>query len=369
MENNLESVIPDNEAREGLTSFLEQLDKGVEASNEQPQNTTEETPVETPPSEGGNEVVKEGETKEAPAATTTETSETKNPLFDLLTSTETTQVETTEPAKEVELPSEIAEKLALLEQYEAQVNAIKENPLMKALAFAESPEQIRKIAREIAGEDVAKLTINDLLAREAASIGLQGEELQLAIDEELSNYQSMTTLQKRNYENQLRSKYDRGGESELLKQIEAAFQSKQDKAVDPIAEEKAYQEAVKNDETLLQDFAKKYVGQEVNGVKVGEDFAQKLNDAYYDPKYALFDDKGNFNAGVLARLVFWDTYGATILNAQKDIAKREVIKERSNPSKDGIIGSQTPAVDNRTDDEKLIEGLLNGEINFFNPNK
>ena len=52
----------------------------------------------------------------------------------------------------------------------------------------------------------------------------------------------------------------------------------------------------------------------------------------------------------------------TLVQAQKEAVKKQVIQERSNPSKDGIIGGQTPTIDNRSDDEKFLNGLFSGQI-------
>lgn len=362
MENGENTQVYDNATKEGLQSFFEEYDKAIEDMGKTERT---EVPTETPQMELPLETKEETPVVEAevPKEETTEAPQ-ENTLFELLTSTDT-PAETIAEDTQVELPADVQERLQLVEQYENQLKAINENPLLKALAMAESPEQIRKIAREIAGEDVTKLSINELLTREAQALGLQGEDLQMAIEEEIQSYESMSRIKRAEYEKQLRAKYDKGGESELLKQLEAAFQNKQQEKIDPVVEEKQLQEAVKQDEAALGKIASKYIGQEINGVKIGEEFSKKLQDAYYSDAYRLFDDNGNFKADRFAQLVFWSEYGTKLLAAQKEAAKKELIKERSNPSKDGIVGSQTPQTDNRTDDERLIEGILSGEIKRF----
>jgi hypothetical protein len=367
--------ILDNGTAEGLKEFL------TEHLGEQ---AVAETKVEsTPPTDenkGDEAVEKETEPNEQPQTTEAQTTEvnadnastdegsedSKNSLFDLLSDNTQTQSTPSEEGdgsnKQVEIPEEIQQRLSEYEALKSQLEAINENPLMKALALAKDANEVRQIAKEIAGEDVSKLSIQELISREAKSMGIDGEELNDVIEEELASYNSLGTLAKRKFENELRSKYDKAGESALLKQLEEQYKAQQ--RIDPEEEKIAFEKAVKQDETLLAQEAQKWVGQEFNGVKIDENFQKELVEAYYDDKYQYFDQNGNFKTSQFARLVFWDKYGMKLLQAAKENAKAEVIKSRSNPSKDGMIAGQTPQTDDRPEGQKLLEAFENGQIDW-----
>jgi hypothetical protein len=367
--------ILDNGTAEGLKEFL------TEHLGEQ---AVAETKVEsTPPTDenkGDEAVEKETAPNEQPQTTEAQTTEvnadnastdegsedSKNSLFDLLSDNTQTQSTPSEEGdgsnKQVEIPEEIQQRLSEYEALKSQLEAINENPLMKALALAKDANEVRQIAKEIAGEDVSKLSIQELISREAKSMGIDGEELNDVIEEELASYNSLGTLAKRKFENELRSKYDKAGESALLKQLEEQYKAQQ--RIDPEEEKIAFEKAVKQDETLLAQEAQKWVGQEFNGVKIDENFQKELVEAYYDDKYQYFDQNGNFKTSQFARLVFWDKYGMKLLQAAKENAKAEVIKSRSNPSKDGMIAGQTPQTDDRPEGQKLLEAFENGQIDW-----
>jgi hypothetical protein len=366
-EQNVGGEILDAGVSKELTDFLERYEAATEGNQ-----TTTETPTETQvetPTEQTTETQVEPQV-EAKVETPTEVAEAtqeaaqepiKEPLFELLTEQANTKP-TAETPMEVKLPKEVEERLSLVESYESRLKAIDENPLVKALAYAESPEQIRQIAREIAGEDVSKLSVSELIRREAEASGLEGEELTIAVEEEMASYESMTRLARKSFENNLKAKYDKGGESKTLQALEEAFKAKEKERVNPEENQRLLEEAIKNDTEKLQNIASKYVGQEVSGFKVPEDFSQKVIELYNSDEFNFFDERGNFREDKFAQLAFWKLYGTTLLQAQKEAAKKQVIQERSNPSKDGIIAGQTPTVDNRTDDEKFIKALFEGQI-------
>jgi hypothetical protein len=359
--------ILDNSTAEGLKEFLaEHLgEQTATTPNTPPSNEVVEEVVENVAPSNTEKTPTNEVVEDTPATEVGETVEEvkDNPLFDLLSdNTPTAETPAETHTQEVEIPQDIQQKIAEYEQLKAQFDAINNNPLMKALALAKDANEVRQIAKEIAGEDVSKLPIQELISREAKGLGIEGETLSEVIEEELANYNSLGTLAKIKFEKELRAKYDKGGESALLKQLEEQYNAQE--RVDPVAEEQAFNQAVKQDETLLSQEAQRWVGQEFNGVKIDETFAKDLVDAYYDDKYQYFDEKGNFKASQFARLVFWDKYGMKLLQGAKDAAKAEVIKSRSNPSRDGMIGSQTPQTDDRPEGQKLLEAFENGALNW-----
>jgi len=362
-EQNVGGEILDAGVREDLTNFFTKYEeatgeKKVEAQAETQVETPTETQVETP-----TEQTTETQVETQVETTTPEATQepNKEPLFELLTEQANT-TPTAETPTEVKLPKEVEERLSLVDAYESRLKAIDENPIVKALAYAESLEQIRQIAREIAGEDVSKLGVSELIRREAEASGLEGEELTIAIEEEMASYESMTRLARKSFENNLKAKYDKGGESKTLQALEEAFKAKEKERVNPEENQRLLEEAIKKDTEKLQSIASKYVGQEVSGFKVPEDFSQKVVELYNSDEFNFFDERGNFREDKFAQLAFWKLYGTTLLQAQKEAVKKQVIQERSNPSKDGIIGGQTPTVDNRTDDEKFLRSLFDGQI-------
>jgi len=107
----------------------------------------------------------------------------------------------------------------------AKAEALENNPLVKAFELGATAADIKKIAKELAGEDFSKVPFAELLKTEIArETGLEGEDLVAAVEEELLTHDSLTTYQKGVKEKELRAKFNTaGGESATLKKLEEVY--------------------------------------------------------------------------------------------------------------------------------------------------
>ncbi len=117
----------------------------------------------------------------------------------------------------------------------AQVEAILDSPIVKAwgsyIQANESPT-VTGFLHEVgavsvdrthgkSGEELVRIYAEDL----AKSSGLNGEDLELAIDEELAEWRHMTTLKRVSYEKSIKEHFT-GGKKRTIEELDAEFQEK-----------------------------------------------------------------------------------------------------------------------------------------------
>jgi hypothetical protein len=133
----------------------------------------------------------------------TETEEVeKISLFDNIDNIDKTETATKEVTSE--LPESIKAQLAEYEALKAEREAEANSDMYKLLKSGLTLEQI---ANGITKVDYSSFTTSDLIKLELEKAGLTGEELEEALEEEVSGFNSLTPLAKAKYENELKSNY------------------------------------------------------------------------------------------------------------------------------------------------------------------
>ena len=160
--------------------------------------------VETPV-EGEKPVAVEPTTVVAEEVVTlkTETEEVeKISLFENIDNIDKTETATKESTSE--LPESIKAQLAEYEALKAEREAEVNSDMYKLLKSGLTLEQI---ASGITKVDYTSFTTADLIKLELEKAGLSGDDLEAAIEEEVSGYNSLTPLAKAKYDNDLKSNY------------------------------------------------------------------------------------------------------------------------------------------------------------------
>jgi len=133
----------------------------------------------------------------------TETEEVeKISLFENIDNIDKTETATKESTSE--LPESIKAQLAEYEALKAEREAEVNSDMYKLLKSGLTLEQI---ASGITKVDYTSFTTADLIKLELEKAGLSGDDLEAAIEEEVSGYNSLTPLAKAKYDNDLKSNY------------------------------------------------------------------------------------------------------------------------------------------------------------------
>lgn len=319
-------------------------------NNDTENNETQDTtPVETKSTEVVNENV-ETEVQE--------TEESGGKFLEFLTGENQQADEQAESRAEV--PQEI---LSELESYKEKLSKYEQNAFLKAVVEKGlNPDDAKAIAKEILGNDVGSLPVRELLAMDTKNeTGLEGDDLQDAIDAEIAHYESLTPRQKAQFERELKAKYTSSGESKLLKSILESTSQKTQK----VSQEQIDQMIVQ-DKQSLGEIVKQFVGQDLMGFKVDESVAKQILESYDNYPFKHFSEDGTFNAKEYATDVFIKTNFTKIVNSAVEYGKQMALKQRTNPDKSGVTGSAgTPSVDNRSQKEKFVEAVDKDEVKVF----
>lgn len=123
-------------------------------------------------------------------------------LFDNIDNLDETVIATKEAT--TELPESIKAQLAEYEALKAEREAEANSDVYKLLKSGLTLEQI---ANGITKVDYTSFTTADLIKLELEKAGLTGDELEEALEEEVSGFNSLTPLAKSKYENELKSNY------------------------------------------------------------------------------------------------------------------------------------------------------------------
>jgi hypothetical protein len=273
---------------------------------------------------------------------------------------ETQATTSEEETKKAEVPQEI---LSELESYKEKLSKYERNQFLKAVVeMGLNPDDAKAIAKEILGTDVSNMSVNDLLAMDTKSeTGLDGDDLQDAIDAEISYYESLTPRQKAQFEKELRGKYNQTSESKLLKSILESTPKEQQKM-----SQEQIDAMLAEDRRQLNEVVKQFVGQDLMGFKVDESVAKQIIDSYDNYPFKHFNDDGTFNAKDYATDVFIKANFNKIVNSAVEYGKQVALKQRTNPDKNGVAGGAgTPSTDNRKPIEKLAEAIDKDEVKVY----
>ena len=185
-----------NEAERLAAEYTEENSKNAAPIVAETPIETTTTVVETPITEVIAEAV-------APAATTEVVEEeTKTSLFESIDSLDQTII--AEEKAVVDLPENIKAQLAEFEALKAERLAEENSDIAK---LKKSGLTLAQIAEKITKVDYSSFKTPDLIKMELQKAGLEGEELDAAIEEEVTAYSSLSPLQKAKYDSDLKANY------------------------------------------------------------------------------------------------------------------------------------------------------------------
>jgi hypothetical protein len=301
------------------------LDSWFKAQSEQ---KTEETKEEV--KEEIKEEIKEEketvETKEEKPAV--ETEEKINSLFDRIK-----EEPKVEAKQEAALSEDVQKKLDELEAYRQQVEAMKNNPIIKALELG---KDLKEVAKKIIGNDVSQLSIEKLLeAKIKNEFNLEGEELEEAVAEEMQSLESKSRLEIARFHKELKEEFSRTNNSDdIMKELlEYESQVKANQLTpEKIAEnEKAI---MAQDLAQIEEASAKLVDGDLYGVKLTKEYVEKVKQNYNMNEIAPYvDAKGNLDAQKFMVDKFIIDNWQKIAENAYEMGKKGTLKQFANPDR------------------------------------
>ena len=222
--------------------------------------------------------------------------------------------------------------------------------------------------RETGGHDISEFverlgvkpqnkTIEDYYLQSAKDLGLQGEELQEAVQEQMTSYEGMSKMDRIKVLNQFK-------ESERLKADERVKSFSVD-----LGSEAEYQAKISREADIkLETEMKSMVGKKIMGLQIDEPIAQAImRDA---PIYApmIFDAGKPIGYDVKAGIdiAFWKNYGKRVASESYKLGKsdgaEEVLLGRHRPELNSSSGNAAPI---KSKDEAIKEATEAVTSKFF----
>jgi anthranilate/para-aminobenzoate synthase component II len=313
--------------------YADQVLKALsEQKNEENEETTAETVVETV-----EQTTEQKPVVEKPAEETTTELEV-NSLFDKLKQVEEPKKAETQEA----LSEDVQKKLQEYEQYRNQVEQYENNPFIKALTLG---KDLKEIAQKIVGNDVSKMSFKEMIAAKVKSeFQLEGEELEEAIEEEMSIFEGKSRLEKARIEKQLREELS-VNENEIIKGLQEY--ETQLKAQQLTPEQIAKNEEVikANDFVVIDSVAEKLVGGDVYGVEMTKEFIEETKKNYNMNELAPYIDvkTGELNAKDFLFNKFISQNWQKIAENAFEMGKKGTMKRFANP--DGSNKGNSPVAE------------------------
>jgi len=319
-----------NEVIGGLTDWLglKPEEQPIEKTAEENQATNDTTIVE-----------KVEEIKEEIKAEVEAPKEETEPKSFLDTLTETS------PEAKVEIPETIK---AELEAIKAENEALKKeretldnSDIAKLL---KSGLTLEEVAKGITKVDYSNYSMNDLIKLELEKQGLKDNDLENALQEELSYYENLSPLAKSKYENEFKSNYKSEIKfedslkllDEKLKENAAKFQ-----APDP----KVYEESVKKmTQADLSEIDSKFSAMKAQNYDIQDERIEAIKAEYNPTEADLFytDKEGKFDVNRFIKDKYLIKFGEADAKAREQAAYERGIKEAAkkyaNPDKSFIGG-------------------------------
>lgn len=318
-------------------------EQNEEKANEQELNENKvEAQAENLPEEKKEEAVVENTTEK-----TGEESEV-NSLFEKLKQVEEPKKTETPEA----LSEDVQKKLQEYEQYRAQLEEYEKNPLIKALTLG---KDLKEVAQKIVGNDVSKMSLTDLItAKIKNEFNLEGEELEEAIEEELSIFEGKSRLEKARIEKQLREEMA-SGENDILKELKEYESQIKSQQLTPEQIAKNHEIIKNNDFQAIDVVAEKLVGGDIYGVEMTKEFIEETKKNYNLNELAPYinEKTGELNAKEYLFNAFIKNNWQKIAENAYEMGKKGVMRKVANP--DGSNRGNSPsaeAVDKLKENQK-----------------
>ena len=232
-------------------------------------------------------------------------------------------------AKIADLETKLQEKDGILSKYE-------QNEYIKAIAKYSELENfdLKSYVKEIVGEDYAKMSYNDLIAKDLKDqYGLEGDSLARAVEKRVADFDLMEDYEQEIAHKQLANKFNsnKKSDSELIKAWDEVINSKQP-AISPAELAKQQQELmaqiVEEDTTALRQATQAYVGQKVLGYEITAEDMKKVESQYGKYVASYVNEKNEFKSQEFAQEVTLLTLMPKLLDAAKEEGRQEVLKGR-----------------------------------------
>ena len=303
------------------------VESWFKAQSEQKTEEQKETKEET------KEEVKEEAKEEKETAETTEekpvaeAEEKINSLFERIKEPKV------ESKQETALSEDVQKKLDELEAYRQQVEAMKNNPIIKALELG---KDIKEVAKKIIGNDVSQMSIEALLeAKIKNEFNLEGEELKEAVAEEMQSLEGKSRLEVARLHKELREEFSQANNSDnIMKELlEYESQVKANQLTpEKIAErEKAIME---QDLAQIEEASSKLIDGDLYGVKLTKEYVEKVKQNYNMNEIAPYvDAKGNLDAQRFMVDKFIIENWQKIAENAYEMGKKGTLKQFANPDK------------------------------------
>lgn len=190
--------------------------------------------------------------------------------------------------------------------------------------FKDAGKTLKDLIADYQIEDVSNLQEDQLVSKGLQKFyGLNGD----ALDDELVRYKELSPVQKVDYVNQIKKRFD-DDNANKLKQLTEPLEKKAQE------NQALFMQNVQRFETDVNDIVSKLPEQELYGVKVTPEMAETVKNEMLN--FGIVKDDGSFDAGKIFEAVFATRFLKDIVRANvtasKNAGRQEILAEVHNPN-------------------------------------
>lgn len=235
------------------------------------------------------------------------------------------------------------EQPAQQEVQKIPIDPVYEHPLVKAIAESvkNGITDISQIVKSLGViPDAQALSIADLYREKAVSLGIDGDQLETAVAQQLDYFENLTPIQKIEEERKLRSSIEEKTKEKLVQYTNNVTASQQQE------QERLAKIAESANETLRQTISQK-VGKLHNSLRIDENMAKALQEVA--PLYAMpildngkvvgYDVEKGFDLAVYA--MYGKEMQRSLYNYARQQGYDEAIQDKLRPNPDGAASGST----------------------------
>lgn len=294
------------------------------------------------------------------AAKVVASSDEKKSLFEALETPLEVKAEIPEAVK-VELET-VKSELEALKKEREQLEASDISKLLK------SGLTLEQIAQGIVKTDYSNHSVEDLIKLELEKAGLKDTELETAIAEELATYESLSPLQKRKYDNELKASYKseiKFDDTLTLLADKLKENAEKNKQPDPALQQKAM-EAMKQSD--LSEINNVFTSLKAQNYEISDDDIKTIVDKYdpieADSIYTNNENKFDVNRWIKEKYVL--TFSERDKKVAVELAEKrgyeKAKKEFANPDLTNVGGGAASATLSKEEQLKRAEDERLGRI-------
>ncbi len=267
-------------------------------------------------------------------------------------------------------------KLALYDQYEAELN----DPFVKTIIDfrKKGVTDFGQIQKELGIVDPATLTVEAMYNRKAEKLGLKGEDLKSAVDEQMTAFDTKTKIEQAEIINSLRETA-KAEQAEKFKTFATERQSSylEQQKVERETQ-KVVQFAAKTARTTFDTKINDLVNKKWYGLPITKELGQAASDLVMNYSMPVLDDKGKFlgyETDDALEFALWKVAKRKLLKANVEIGKNIgmeiVMNERNRVSQNDTV-ARVNLKDPENSDEAFKDVVRSGAsagVSLSNPNK